>query len=177
MRFQHPVIDWSQASAVQPGARRSGSSSGMGGVTCMGLGLRVVPIGNTMAATGILSPSNPSVDLRTERESAMKNGPENAASTAPGPNHSERKVRPMAEEPLPTIAELRQLLRYEPETGKLFWRKRNRRTPYEASIAVQTEGVKRCIYLGSFMTMEEAAAARKKAEAELGYHANHGRRA
>lgn len=32
----------------------------------------------------------------------------------------------MAKKPLPTPDELRQLLRYEPETGKLFWRERNR---------------------------------------------------
>lgn len=30
----------------------------------------------------------------------------------------------MAEHPLPTPAELRQLLRYDPKTGKLFWRAR-----------------------------------------------------
>lgn len=30
----------------------------------------------------------------------------------------------MAKRPLPTPEELRQLLRYEPETGKLFWRER-----------------------------------------------------
>lgn len=30
----------------------------------------------------------------------------------------------MAKHPLPTPEELRQLLRYEPETGKLFWRER-----------------------------------------------------
>ena len=32
----------------------------------------------------------------------------------------------MAKKPLPTPDELRQLLRYEPETGKLFWRERRR---------------------------------------------------
>lgn len=31
----------------------------------------------------------------------------------------------MAKKPIPTPAELRQLLRYEPETGKLFWRERS----------------------------------------------------
>lgn len=30
----------------------------------------------------------------------------------------------MAKKPLPTIEELRQLLRYEPETGRLYWRER-----------------------------------------------------
>lgn len=32
--------------------------------------------------------------------------------------------RTMAKKPLPTQAQLRQLLRYEPETGRLFWRER-----------------------------------------------------
>src|SRR5690606_32051652 len=31
---------------------------------------------------------------------------------------------PMATKPLPSPEELRQLLRYEPETGKLFWKER-----------------------------------------------------
>lgn len=35
-----------------------------------------------------------------------------------------RKDRPMAKRPLPSPELLRQLLRYEPETGKLFWRER-----------------------------------------------------
>lgn len=35
----------------------------------------------------------------------------------------------MAKKPLPTPEELRQLLRYEPDTGKLFWRERQGVTP------------------------------------------------
>lgn len=45
----------------------------------------------------------------------------NAASTASGPNHN-RTERDMADKLLPTPETLRQLLRYEPETGKLYWR-------------------------------------------------------
>lgn len=48
----------------------------------------------------------------------------NAASTAPGPDHSERKVRPMAKREILSSDELRQLLDYDPATGKLFWKER-----------------------------------------------------
>lgn len=50
-----------------------------------------------------------------------KNGPETLRQQRPA--LTKRKVIfAMAERALPTPAELRQLLRYEPETGKLFWR-------------------------------------------------------
>lgn len=41
-----------------------------------------------------------------------------------GPDHNERMERPMAKRPLPSPEVLRQLLRYEPDTGKLFWKER-----------------------------------------------------
>ncbi len=46
--------------------------------------------------------------------------------------------------PNPTIATLHQLLRYEPETGKLFWRERNRNlTGLEAGGIASPDGYRR----------------------------------
>jgi hypothetical protein len=53
-------------------------------------------------------------------------------------------------------------------------RKRKRRKPYEASMTIQENGVKRAIYIGSFETLDEAIAARKQKEKEFGFHPNHG---
>lgn len=53
-----------------------------------------------------------------------------------GPNHNgSYEDHAMAKSQLPTPDELRQLLRYEPETGKLFWRTR---TPYMFTDGNQT---------------------------------------
>lgn len=49
--FQHQAIGSYPASAVQPAVRRSGFSSAMAGVTCMGRGLRVVPGGRMTGRT------------------------------------------------------------------------------------------------------------------------------
>lgn len=65
-----------------------------------------------------------------------------------GSNHNERLERPMAKRPLPSPEVLRQLLRYDPETGKLFWRQRDdaprkwnvRFTGREAFTSVTTYG-------------------------------------
>lgn len=46
--------------------------------------------------------------------------------TSPAPNRNgSYEDRVMAKKPLPSPEVLRQLLRYEPDTGKLFWRKRS----------------------------------------------------
>lgn len=46
----------------------------------------------------------------------------------------------MAKKPLPTPDELRQLLRYEPETGRLFWRERLEQTGHDRHFNVRFAG-------------------------------------
>ena len=46
-------------------------------------------------------------------------------NTRSRPDHTERLERPMAKKPLPSPEELRQLLHYDPETGRLFWKQRD----------------------------------------------------
>lgn len=65
----------------------------------------------------------------------------------------------MADEATPTPDELRQLLRYEPETGGLYWKERDQRQRQ----------------LGRYTTLAEAAEVRRRAEKLEGYHPNHGR--
>ena len=66
----------------------------------------------------------------------------------------------MAAKALPPVALLRQLLRYEPVTGKLFWLRRTRET---------------CAML-SAKNSASAATVRAKAEIDMGYSPTHGRR-
>jgi hypothetical protein len=47
-------------------------------------------------------------------------------------------------------------------------------TRWRARISVRENGARQQIYLGSFRTLEAATAVRKAAEANLGYHPNHG---
>lgn len=57
--------------------------------------------------------------------SAIKNRPKHGFQTRSGPNRNgSNGDHVMAKKPLPSPEVLRQLLRYEPETGKLFWRER-----------------------------------------------------
>lgn len=58
----------------------------------------------------------------SNRGDAMKFGPVTLYQQRPALTNDERTV--MATKPLPSPELLRQLLRYEPETGKLFWRER-----------------------------------------------------
>jgi hypothetical protein len=61
-----------------------------------------------------------SIWLRTKGESAIKNGPETLLQQRPGLT-TMRRNRTMAKALLPPTELLRQLISYEPETGKCIW--------------------------------------------------------
>jgi len=71
---------------------------------------------------------------------------------------------------LPTPERLRQLLRYEPETGLLFWLARPREM-FSTQRAFSTWNARfagqQAFNLGCFDTLDSALAARRSAEARL----------
>jgi len=62
-------------------------------------------------------------NLRTNSGTAIKGGPETLLKQRPALTTTKGEFR-MDDKALPTPDQLRQLLRYEPETGKLFWLRR-----------------------------------------------------
>lgn len=69
-----------------------------------------------------------------------------------------------------------ELLDYDAETGRLFWRVRARKwfaTINACNAWIAHKGER--INLGYFDVLEDAVAARKQAEIEYGYHPNHGK--
>lgn len=78
------------------------------------------------------------ISLRTNSDSVRKNGTETVLAHRP-PLTTMQGICTMADRHLPSIEEVRQLLRYEPDTGKLFWKE----TGQEAFRAKSGNGYRR----------------------------------
>lgn len=65
-----------------------------------------------------------------------------------------------------------EFFRYEPSSGKLFWKKAPGK---KVKVGAEVGCIKKKnTNLGYFKTIEEAAKVRKAAEIKYGYHPNHG---
>lgn len=72
---------------------------------------------------------------------------------------------------IPDANRLREILCYDPETGSLTWRSRKR----ESFATLKSCNTWNTTQLGSFRSFDDAVAARRAAEVEMGFHPNHGR--